>query len=74
MNKVTISKTEYQRLIFQSKLYKQLAVKIAESLIESPIEDVVFNFKETDKYSDGFLSDLKDGLTDLRKSKLWRSK
>ena len=68
MNKITISKTEYQRLIVQSNLYKQLAGKIAESLIEIPVEDVVEDFRSTNLYTKGFLRDLRDGLTNLRKS------
>ena len=74
MNKVTISKTEYDRLIAQSRLYKQLADKIATSLIETPVDDVVSNFRQTGKYSEGFLNDLSGGLNDLKKSKLWKSK
>ena len=33
------------------------------------IDDVVANFKKTGKYSAAFLRHLKDGLSDLQKSK-----
>ncbi len=74
MEKVTISKSEYQGLVFRSEAYRQLASKFAASVVETPISDVVSNFKQTGKYSHTFLTDLKDGLNDLRKSKAWKSK
>ena len=42
--------------------------------IDNPIDKVVLNFKETGKYSVAFLRDLKEGLSDLQKSKVWKSK
>ncbi len=40
----------------------------------SPVEKIVYKFQKTAKYSVAFLRDLKDGLSDLQKSKAWKSK
>ena len=47
---------------------------ISKNKYAKSIEDVVANFKKTGKYSVAFLRDLKDGLSDLQKSKAWKSK
>ena len=42
--------------------------------IKDPINKIVDNFKKTGKYSSAFLRDLKEGLVDLEKSRVWKSK
>ena len=41
---------------------------------QKSVSDIVANFKKTGKYSVAFLHDLKEGLSDLQKSKAWKSK
>ena len=43
---------------------------ITKTTSKKLINDIVSNFKKTGKYSMAFLRDLKDGLSDLQKSKL----
>ncbi|MBI5798888.1 MAG: hypothetical protein HZB10_03075 [Candidatus Yonathbacteria bacterium] len=74
MSTVTISKVEYQSLIRQANAYRKIASGFAAQAIETPVAQVVGNFRATKKYSKEFLADLGDGLKDLRKSKSWRSK
>lgn len=38
------------------------------------VNNIVEKFRKTGKYSVAFLRDLKDGLSDLQKSKAWKSK
>ena len=74
MSKVTISKEEYKSLLFEAKAYRKLASSFASHIIEKPVSEIMENFRSTGKYSKGFLSDLENGLIDLRKSKVWRSR
>lgn len=74
MSTVTIPKTEYQSLIRQANAYRKIASGFATQVIETPITQVVENFRTTKKYSKEFLTDLEDGLKDLRKSRVWKSK
>jgi len=74
MSKIIISKDEYQSLLFQANAYKRLVSSFASQIIEKPISSVMENFRSTRKYSKAFLSDLEDGLKDLRRSKAWKSK
>ncbi len=69
MSTVTIPKTEYQSLVRQANAYRKIASGFATQVIETPIAQVVENFRATKKYSKKFLIDLEDGLNDLRKSK-----
>ena len=46
----------------------------AKNKYQKSVSDIVTNFKKTGKYSTAFLRDLKDGLSDLQKSKVWKSK
>lgn len=71
---ITIPKNEYINLLYQAKAYQRIASNFASQVIEKPIRDVVENFRNTRKYNEEFLSDLEDGLKDLRKSKIWNSK
>ena len=74
MSMVTIPKTEYQSLVNQANAYRKIASRFAAQVIETPVTQVVENFRATKKYSKEFLVDLEDGLKDLRKSKSWKSK
>jgi len=74
MSKVTISKEEYMSLLFDAKAYRKLASNFASQAIERPVSEIVASFRRTGLYTKEFLSDLGDGLKDLRKSKAWRSK
>lgn len=74
MTTITIPKNEYLKLIFQSKAYQKIASDFASQIIEKPVSIIVENFKNTGKYNKEFLEDLKNGLQDLRKSKVWKSK
>jgi hypothetical protein len=58
---VTVSQKEYQNLKKQSQAYQMLVSRVFE-LPLSDIETIVSDFKETDLYTDEFLSDLRDGL------------
>ena len=69
MSTVTISKTEYQSLLFHANAYKKLASRFASQIIEKPVSEVMANFRSTGKYSKLFLNDLENGLKDLRRSK-----
>jgi hypothetical protein len=48
--------------------------KTSTSKTANPINLIVDNFKKTGKYSSAFLLDLKEGLIDLEKSRIWKSK
>ena len=71
---VTIPKIEYQVLVRQANAYRKIASGFATQAIETPVTQVVENFRATKKYSKEFLADFEDGLKDLRKSKAWNSK
>ena len=74
MTTVTIPKSKYQAIVRQANAYRKLASNFASQMMETPIKVVVDNFNATGKYSLAFLDDLKDGLNDLRESRLWKSK
>ena len=74
MSTITLNKNEYKILKSQAEAYHMLASVFGSSAIEEPIETVVEDFRKTGKYSKAFLTDLKDGLHDLRNSKAWKSK
>lgn len=72
MSTIVIKKEEYNILKSKAEAYNKMAEFFAMTTIEKPIKEVVKNFEKTGKYSKGFLRDLKEGLTDLRKSKSWK--
>lgn len=74
MNTITLPRHEYDTLAFQASAYRVIASTFAGVQTERPVADIVARFASTEKYSKAFLSDLEDGLTDLRKSKAWKSK
>lgn len=74
MNTISIPKNEYLKLISQAKAYQKIASNFASQIIEKPISNIIENFRNTGKYKKEFLEDLEDGLQDLRKSKIWKSK
>ena len=62
METITISKSEYRKLVAKSKAYEKLAKTIFEDAINESVNDIVSDFKKTNLYSEEFLSDLKEGL------------
>lgn len=62
MNKVNISKEEYQKLKKQSEAYKKLASRFFETIVKDPIKDVIQDFRQSNLYTKDFLSDLENGL------------
>ena len=62
MSRVTISKTEYQKLRKESKAYRAVASRLFEMLIKDPVKAVVDDFRASGLYSKEFISDLEDGL------------
>ena len=63
MSKVTISKEEYTRLKKHSEAYKKLAIRFFETATKDTVDEVVQNFRQTGLYTEGFLSDMKKGLS-----------
>ncbi|MDQ3022027.1 MAG: hypothetical protein M3R36_15865 [Bacteroidota bacterium] len=62
MDTVTISKSEYKKLLSKAEAYKKLAESIFENAINDPVNEIVSDFKKTNLYTDEFISDLKAGL------------
>lgn len=62
MEKVTISKTRYERLKKQAEAYKKFAADFYSFAMGDMVEEVVDDFKNTGIYTEGFLNDLEDGL------------
>lgn len=62
MSNITISKVEYQKLKQQAKAYQKLTKHLFGTLIQSPIETVVEDFRKTDLYTAEFLKDMEEGL------------
>lgn len=62
MNTITIPKTEYKKLEQEAMAYRKFAEKLFESIIKSPIEEIVEDFQKTGLYSKRFLQDLESGL------------
>lgn len=73
MSNVTVDKNEYNLLKSKANAYNKIAALFALTAVNKPVKEVVANFEKTGKYSTAFLKDLKDGLTDLRRSKQWKS-
>ena len=74
MTTVTIPKSEYLNLVSQAKAYQKIASNFASQVIEKPVSSIIANFRNTGRYNENFLKDLEDGLQDLRKSRVWKSK
>lgn len=63
MAKVTIPKTEFDKLERQAKAYRTVASAFFESVLrEESIDDVVADFRQTGLYEEEFLKDLEQGL------------
>lgn len=62
MNKVLISKKEYQQLKERSEAYKKGASAFFSSVVRKSVAEVVEDFKNTDLYSKRFIADLEKGL------------
>jgi hypothetical protein len=50
MVKVTISKTEYEQMKREAAAYRRFAARFFESVIKSPVEEVVEDFRKTGLY------------------------
>jgi hypothetical protein len=59
---IVISKKEYQKLQKQAKAFQKLAGRLFETVLADSVETVVDDFRKTNLYSEGFLSDLESGL------------
>lgn len=74
MVKITLPKTEYEKLKRQAEAYRRFAARFFELAIQDPIDEVVEDFRKTKLYTEEFLKDLESGL---RKSsyakKIWKS-
>ena len=62
MAKITLPKTEYERLRWQASAYRKFAEKFFELIVKDPIEEVVGDFRKTNLYTENFLKDLESGL------------
>jgi hypothetical protein len=71
METITITKTEYKKLLSRAKAYEKLAGSIFENAIKDPVNEIVSDFKKTNLYTVDFLKDLEDGL---KKSSLAKNK
>lgn len=74
MAKVTIPKTEYERLKRQSTAYRQVAEKFFDLIVKDPIKEVVEDFKKTNIYTEDFLKDLESGLRESSYAKKYGNK
>ncbi len=59
---IVISKKEYQKLQKQAKAFQKLTGRLFETVLTDSVETVVDDFRKTNLYSEGFLSDLESGL------------
>ena len=59
---ITISKSKFDRIQRQARVYRKLAARIFESALNGTIEEVVDDFRNTDLYTEEFLNDLGAGL------------
>lgn len=62
MTFITIPKTEYQQLKRQALTLRRFYVKIFQSALRDPIDEVMADFEKTDLYTPEFLRDLEQGL------------
>ncbi|MCX6786203.1 MAG: hypothetical protein NTZ18_05175 [Candidatus Komeilibacteria bacterium] len=61
-NPVTLPKQEYLRLKQQAQAYRSMVARLFELPLRDPINEVMGDFRNTNLYADGFLSDLEEGL------------
>lgn len=59
---VTITKKEYRELKRDAREYRRITTRVFESVVKDDVTAVVADFRKTDLYTDGFLSDLEQGL------------
>ncbi|MBU1090067.1 hypothetical protein KKF38_04745 [Patescibacteria group bacterium] len=62
MQRITIPRAEYQKILKQAQAYQKLASSFFSTNLKNPIDDVVEDFEKTGIYSKGFLDDLRSGL------------
>ncbi|MDD4990515.1 MAG: hypothetical protein PHW31_04425 [Candidatus Pacebacteria bacterium] len=61
---ITLPKTEFNQLKQQALAYRKFATKFFDFIIRDSAENVVNDFRATNLYAEGFLRDLKTGLSD----------
>lgn len=59
---ITLEKREYTALKKDAEAYRKIISSGFEKAISSPVPEIVRDFKLTNKYSEGFISDLESGL------------
>ncbi|GEM_PF-3201084 len=65
MSDIILSKTEYDILKKQALAYQKFAARFFESLlVVNSIRDVVRDFQRTGLYTEEFIQDLQEGLSD----------
>ncbi|MGR3318599.1 MAG: hypothetical protein ACUZ8O_08980 [Candidatus Anammoxibacter sp.] len=62
MPNVTIPEKEYQKLKQQSKAYEKLTKRLFESVVRTPVDEVIEDFRKSNIYTEDFLKDIEDGL------------
>lgn len=62
METVKIPKKEYKRLLQVDSAYKKILSEVYKSKLDGDLNDVVRDFRDTNLYTDEFLTDLADGL------------
>lgn len=67
MATITISEKEYRSLKLQAEAYQKISGQLFASVVHSPIEEVMSDFRKTELYTDEFLQDLEDGLRKYKK-------
>ncbi|NCT00232.1 hypothetical protein CO116_00235 [Candidatus Falkowbacteria bacterium CG_4_9_14_3_um_filter_38_19] len=74
MVKVSLPKTEYEKLKRQATAYREVAEKFFELIVKDPIEEVVEDFRKTNLYTEDFLRDLESGLRQSSYAKKYGNK
>lgn len=61
---ITVSKIEYNRLKQQAMAYRKFTARFFDFLIKDSVKNVVDDFRQTNLYTEDFLNDLENGLSD----------
>jgi len=62
METITIPKEEYELLKSQAQIYRSIASDFFRTIGNDNLKNILSEFKDTNLYSDEFLSDLENGL------------
>jgi hypothetical protein len=62
MDKITIEKKEYERLLRVESAYKKIVGEVYNSILNDSVIDIISDYDETKIYSAEFLKDLGEGL------------